>query len=104
MQKKISCSKKYERVFLPRINLEPSEISFPFIMRRRQFPVISAFAMTMKKSEGQYFCNVGVEFPEPVFGHGMIFVQLTGGTVMKILRFMLEGRLCQMIEHLRKIF
>ena len=61
----ITGSKKGERVFIPRLSLEPSESSLPFKMRRRQFPVILAF---VNKAQGQSFEQVGVYIPEPVFG------------------------------------
>ena len=73
----ITGSKKGERVFIPRLSLEPSESSLPFKMRRRQFPVILAFVLTINKAQGQSFENVGVYLPEPVFGHGQLYVALT---------------------------
>ena len=46
-------------------------------MKRRQFPVILAFAMTINKSQGQSFDHVGIYLPEPVFAHGQLYVALT---------------------------
>jgi len=41
-----------KRVFIPRIIMCPSEIDWPFVLRRRQFPVRVAFAITINKSQG----------------------------------------------------
>jgi len=37
-------------VLIPLINITPSDMKLPFRMRRRQFPVSVAFAMTINKS------------------------------------------------------
>ena len=57
-------------VFLPRITLSPSDGIFPFTLKRRQFPIRLAFAMTINKSQGQTISNVGIYLPAPVFGSG----------------------------------
>ena len=65
---------KGEIVNLPRIDLAPSETTLPFTLKRRQFPVIPAFAMTINKSQGQTFDQVGIYLNEPVFSHGQLYV------------------------------
>ncbi|GBM13184.1 hypothetical protein AVEN_64384-1 [Araneus ventricosus] len=37
-------------VFLTRIELAPSNVNLPFVLKRRQFPLIPAYAMTINKS------------------------------------------------------
>ena len=39
-----------DKVFIPRIVLSPSESKWPFVLKRRQFPVFVCFAMTINKS------------------------------------------------------
>ncbi|UYV67510.1 hypothetical protein LAZ67_5001019 [Cordylochernes scorpioides] len=51
--KVITGSAAGDDVFIPRIDLCPSEIKLPFRLKRRQFPIKLAFAMTINKSQGQ---------------------------------------------------
>ena len=64
-------------VFVPRIDLTPSDTNLPFTLKRRQFPIIPAFAMTINKSQGQTFEQVGIYLEEPVFGHGQLYTALS---------------------------
>ena len=59
------------------MDLTPSDTAHSFKLRRRQFPVIPGFAMTINKPQGQSFNHVGVHLPRPVFSHGQLYVALT---------------------------
>ena len=64
-------------VHIPRVDLITAEGVLPFTMRRRQFPVKVAFAMTINKAQGQSFSTVGTYLSRPVFGHGQLYVALS---------------------------
>jgi ATP-dependent DNA helicase PIF1 len=66
-----------KRVFIPRIIMSPSGTDWPFVLRRRQFPVRVAFAITINKSQGQTFNNVGVYLSSPVYSHGQLYVAIS---------------------------
>jgi hypothetical protein len=65
-----------ERAFIPRLNLSTSD-TLPFQLRRRQFPVRVAFAMTINKSQGQSVKHVGLDVRTPVFTHGQLYVAMS---------------------------
>ncbi|XP_065658173.1 ATP-dependent DNA helicase pif1-like [Hydra vulgaris] len=44
-----------KRVFVPRIQLAPSDSNLLLVLKRRQFPVRLAYSMTINKSQGQTF-------------------------------------------------
>ena len=75
-------------VFIPRITLAPTAEDLPMPLRRRQFPVRLAFAMTVNKSQGQSLKRVGLDLRSPVFSHGQLYVGLsrcTSGDRIKVL-------------------
>ena len=68
---------KGRRIFIPRIPMVPSDNTFPFSMKRKQFPVKPAFAITANKAQGQTLQTVGIFLPEPFFSHGQLYVAMS---------------------------
>ena len=66
-------------MFIPRIVMIPSETDFPFVLRRKQFPIRPAFCITISKGQGQSLESVGVFLPTPeaIFSHGQLYVALS---------------------------
>ncbi|XP_065682429.1 ATP-dependent DNA helicase pif1-like [Hydra vulgaris] len=65
---------KGKRVFVPRIQLAPSDSNLPFVLKHCQFPVRLAYSMTINKSQGQTFARVVVYLKKPCFSHGQLYV------------------------------
>lgn len=63
-------------VLIPRIALQ-SDTNLPFVLRRLQFPILPAYAMTINKSQGQTFSYVGIDLQTTVFSHGQLYVALS---------------------------
>jgi hypothetical protein len=63
----------------------------PFALRRLQFPVRPAFAMTINKSQGQTLKMVGVHLPKTVFCHGQLYVALSRAGSKRAVRVLVEG-------------
>ena len=67
-------------LFIPRVPLlTPTDSGFPFIFKRRQFPIRPAFCITINKGQCQSLETVGIFLPSPeaIFGHGRLYVALS---------------------------
>ena len=73
----ISGSNPGAKLFIPRITLISTTGSLPFTMRRKQFPVRQAFAMTANKAQGQTLAKVGIYLGQDFFSHGQLYVALS---------------------------
>jgi ATP-dependent DNA helicase PIF1 len=66
---------KGRRVFIPRLNITPSDTErMHFTLRRRQFPLRLSFAMIINKAQGQTLQTMGVYLPKLVFCHEQLYV------------------------------
>ncbi|POM72533.1 Helitron helicase-like protein, partial [Phytophthora palmivora] len=65
---------------------EDDDKEFPFKLRRKQYPVVPAFAMTINKAQGQSIHQVGIYLESPVFAHGPLYVALSRVTSRKAIK------------------
>ncbi|CAH1709408.1 unnamed protein product [Aphis gossypii] len=70
---------KEEDVHIPCIPMIPTDVPFEF--KRLQFPLRLAFAMTIKKSQGQSLSVCGINLENPCFSHGQLYVACSWETI-----------------------
>ena len=82
-----------KEVLIPRIIfISDSDIQdFPFRLRRKQFPIVPAFAMTINKAQGQTVHNLGLYLPTPCFSHGQLYVALSRATSRSKFKALIEN-------------
>ena len=72
---------KGNTVFIPRLDLSQRKHLLFATIKRRQFPVIPAYCITINKSQGQSYRYVGINLETPVFSHGQLYVALSRSKV-----------------------
>ncbi|XP_058767665.1 uncharacterized protein LOC131641372 [Vicia villosa] len=80
------------RVYIPRMDMSPSQSPWPFKLNRRQFPIIVSYAMTINKSQGQSLDIVGLYLPRDVFTHGQIYVALSRVTTKQGIKILIHDQ------------
>lgn len=86
--KSISGNNIGELILIPRLDMSPSQSKLPFKLVRRQFPIVVSYAMTINKSQGHSFDNVGLYLPKPRFSNGQLcttFSRVKSKEVLKTL-------------------
>ena len=66
-----------EDVFVPRFELEFTDRSLSIELKRTQFPLAFAFAMTIDKAQEQTFSAVGIDLRHPCLTHGPLYYALS---------------------------
>ncbi|GMF37511.1 unnamed protein product [Phytophthora fragariaefolia] len=81
-----------QHVLIPRIVFisDDDTREFPFRLRRNQFPVVPAFAMTINKAQGQTVQNLGLYLATPCFSHGQLYVALSRVTSRSNFKALIE--------------
>nr|XP_025679667.1 ATP-dependent DNA helicase PIF1-like [Arachis hypogaea] len=87
----VSGSNIGDKIFIPRMNLIPSDPGIPFKFQRRQFPVSLCFTMTINKSQGQTLALVGIYLRRAVFSHGQLYVAISRVTTRSGLKILLSN-------------
>ncbi|XP_058762792.1 uncharacterized protein LOC131636151 [Vicia villosa] len=85
-------------VYIPKMNMSPSQSPWPFKLSLRQFPIIVSYAMTINKSQGKSLDWVGLYITRDVFNHGQIYVALSRVTGKRLQQTSYTRRFSTMFE------
>lgn len=91
------------KVLLPRIVLTAADPKWPFVLRRKQFPIKVSYAMTINKSQGQSLKYVGLYLPKPVFSHSQLYVALSRVTSPKGLKTLILEEDGKYVEYTKNV-
>ena len=83
----LSGVRKGQRVYIPKVKLEPSDLELGFRFFRYQFPVRLSYSMTIHKAQGQSLERVVVYLANDAFTHGQLYTALSrvkNGKYLKI--------------------
>jgi ATP-dependent exoDNAse (exonuclease V) alpha subunit len=81
-----------ETAFIPRISLIPTGATdLTFQLKRLQFPVRLAFALSINKAQGQSVKVIGIHLQTPVFAHGQLYVALSQATASENVKVLLPS-------------
>lgn len=81
-----------EIIYIPRMEITPTQSPWPFKLSRRQFPIIVCYAMTINKSQGQSLDYVGLYLPRSVFSHGQLYVAISRVKSKKGLKIVIHDK------------
>lgn len=81
-----------QHVLIPKIIFISGDTihDFPFRLRRKQFPIQPAFAMTINKAQGQTVHNLGLYLSTPCFSHGQLYVAMSRVTARANFKVLIE--------------
>jgi ATP-dependent exoDNAse (exonuclease V) alpha subunit len=81
-----------ETVLIPRISLIPTGATdLTFQLKRHQYPLRLAFALSINKAQGQSVKTVGIFLQTPVFAHGQLYVALSRATAADSVKVLLPS-------------
>ncbi|XP_030745097.1 uncharacterized protein LOC115874142 [Sitophilus oryzae] len=89
-------------VMVPRVLIRATVPALPRGIKRLQFPVRLAFAMTINKSQGQTLKRVGLHLPTPCFAHGQLYVAFSRVGAPEAMRVNIDNSTVQGAFNIRR--
>ncbi|XP_019420759.1 PREDICTED: ATP-dependent DNA helicase PIF1-like [Lupinus angustifolius] len=94
LEAKIMSGKNIRNItYIPILSMSPSQSPWPFMLIRRQFPLIVSYAVTINKSQGQSLESVGLYLSRPISSHGQLgsLKRVKSVSVARAQRYLLYG-------------